>query len=262
MEPKVMLMNDINLVGIVSHGSNAISLWKEFDKYEELIEKYANPEAFCYELHIFPDNHHEGDPYPIMVGLPISKSVSLPDMFFSKTITRNYFAIQKHQLKNGDFKAAHTSIDKWFAEKKRERIANYFIRVYDDSFKGFNGPESSFELWIPVRPTNDELTLLSSDLWSVKGEIIDERTNVGIKDLVVSLYDKDLIFDDALGTVKTNSDGSFELLYRTDAFADFFDKKPDIYLKVFDPDGQIIYSTRNAVRCEAGREEYFTIKIQ
>jgi hypothetical protein len=42
----------------------------------------------------------------------------------------------------------------------------------------------------------------------------------------------------------------------------FFERKPDIYLKVLDKTGKTLYSSRKAVCSEAGREEKVDITIK
>jgi len=110
-------------------------------------------------------------------------------------------------------------------------------------------------------PTEEKPSDIPSDMWIVRGIVTDEENN-GIKGLIVSVYDKDMIFDDVLGTTLTDEDGKFEILYRTDAFKGIFEKKPDLFLKVLDEEGRKIYSTRNAIHYQAGHEEYFKIKIR
>ena len=95
----------------------------------------------------------------------------------------------------------------------------------------------------------------------MRGKVVDVKGQ-GMSGLTVSLYDKDLLFDDVLGTTITGKNGDFEIIYRIDAFQGLFEKKPDIYLKVLDAKGKTLYTSRKAVRCEAGREEFFNIKIK
>ncbi|MEI7898004.1 MAG: hypothetical protein WCJ26_13280 [bacterium] len=101
---------------------------------------------------------------------------------------------------------------------------------------------------------------LPPDAWVARGKVTDEQNN-GLKGLTISLYDKDLLFDDVLGTTTTNENGNFEIIYRTEAFKGLFDKKPDIYLKVLDNRGTVLYTSKKKVRPEAGRDEFFSVMI-
>ncbi len=96
--------------------------------------------------------------------------------------------------------------------------------------------------------------------WEVKGKITDENDN-GIKDLTVSLYDKENRFDDILGSTVTSEDGTFVFTYPTGKLQDLIKANPDIYLKVLDKKGNSIYQSKKPVKCEPGRIEVFNIEI-
>ena len=117
------------------------------------------------------------------------------------------------------------------------------------------------EICPPPPPTPADSADLTPDAWVVHGKVVDQEKQP-LSGLTVSLYDKDLIFDDVLGTTLTDADGNFKMIYRTEAFGDIFERKPDIYLKVLDKTGKTLYSSRKAVRSEAGREEKFDITIK
>jgi hypothetical protein len=105
--------------------------------------------------------------------------------------------------------------------------------------------------------TDSEFT---SDVWVARGRVVDERGE-GIGGLVVSLFDRDQIFDDRLGTTQTDENGEFIVIYSTADFQDLFDAHPDLYLKILDAEGNTLYSCEEAVRCEADRVEVFNITI-
>ena len=89
-----------------------------------------------------------------------------------------------------------------------------------------------------------------------------KQTGKGIPNLIVEALDKDFIFDDRLGSVITDKDGRFEILYTKEDFQDvFFERRPDIYLRVRRPDGRVIHTTEGKIRYDAGRVEAFYIDI-
>ena len=113
----------------------------------------------------------------------------------------------------------------------------------------------------PTPPAgDDENVILDPDVWKVVGRIRN-RKQEPIKNVSISLYDKDLIFDDRLGTTVTDDKGEFELLYRTENFRDMIEAQPDLYLNVIDENGQVLHSTKKAVRFSAKRVEQFDITI-
>jgi len=121
--------------------------------------------------------------------------------------------------------------------------------------------ESKEDICTPPEPGKSGSPGTPPDAWIVRGNVVDEE-RAPISGLIVSLYDKDLLFDDVLGTTLTDENGSFIMIYRTEAFKDFFEKRPDIYLKVLDNEGKTLYSSRKKIRCNAGRVEEFSIKIR
>ncbi|HFD88184.1 MAG TPA: hypothetical protein ENJ35_10995 [Gammaproteobacteria bacterium] len=96
----------------------------------------------------------------------------------------------------------------------------------------------------------------------ILGVIKEAESGIGLTGLFVKAYDKDLLFDDLLGSTYTKEDGRFEIVTEAEDFRDFFDKRPDIYLKIFTPDTKkLLHSTKDAVRWEAGRIEEFKVLI-
>ncbi len=79
--------------------------------------------------------------------------------------------------------------------------------------------------------------------------------------LVVDVYDDDLFIDDHLGSATTDNEGFFEVKFEAGAFRIFLDResRPDIYLSVKTPEGQVLHTTE--VRRESGAVEEFAIKL-
>ncbi|MCP4157311.1 MAG: hypothetical protein GY757_56900 [bacterium] len=115
-------------------------------------------------------------------------------------------------------------------------------------------------LFVPPEPNIDE-TVLGPDEWVVKGWVRDEN-GCGLEGYTVSLFDKDFIFDDYLGTTVTGTGGAFMFIYQTVGFRDLFEKKPDIYLAVLDKDENKLFKSKKAVKSNAGRIEIFNVTIE
>ena len=54
--------------------------------------------------------------------------------------------------------------------------------------------------------------------FKIYGKVIEEETEKGIPNLKVRAIDRDLIFDDILGSVTTDEDGNFEIKYDKEDF--------------------------------------------
>lgn len=182
---------------------------------------------------------------------------------FACTDDRGYYAI-RHQVQDGN-KAP-------FSEE-----TDYYLTVTDSNNKLLH--RETEPLHIIFGQVDYRLIILSdvvctpppgwkggdaddkSDIWTVGGLVVYED-NTPASGLIVSVYDKDLIFDDVLGTTITGDNGRFSLIYRTDAFRDIIERKPDLYLKLLDQDGNHLYSTKDAIRFEAGNVEDFHIVLK
>lgn len=95
----------------------------------------------------------------------------------------------------------------------------------------------------------------------ISGRVYEKESGRNVPGLIVRAYDKDLFFDDLLGTAITDASGKFELRYAEADFRELFDAKPDIYLSIYAPPRRFLLDTRDAVRWNAGKEETFEIAI-
>ena len=80
--------------------------------------------------------------------------------------------------------------------------------------------------------------------------------------LRVSVFDKDLLFDDRLGETVTDSDGEFHVLYHQNDFKDLIERQPDLYIKVMNKTGRVLFTTEKAIRWQSDRVEYFEIEMR
>jgi len=96
----------------------------------------------------------------------------------------------------------------------------------------------------------------------VTGNVVERESRRPLPDLIVRAYDKDLLFDDLLGDATTDAAGRFEIRYAGSDFQELFERRPDIYFKILDAAGrQVLHTTSDSVRWDAGTDEYFEILI-
>jgi hypothetical protein len=98
------------------------------------------------------------------------------------------------------------------------------------------------------------------DFWVVRGRVTD-RSGKGLSGVFVSIYDEDLFFDDRLGQAETDAQGNYSLTYRTQDFRDLIERKPDLYLKVIDSDGEVLHTYKGHIWYESGRVETIDVVI-
>ncbi len=98
--------------------------------------------------------------------------------------------------------------------------------------------------------------------FKISGKVLERDTEKGIAGLMIEALDKDLFVDDRLGSTFTDQHGAFTIGYQEEDFQElFFDKKPDIYLRIKDTKGRVVLTTKDKVRYDAGKTEVFIIHL-
>jgi len=69
------------------------------------------------------------------------------------------------------------------------------------------------------------------------------------------------VFDDRLGTITTDPNGDYRLVYRTRDFRDLIEQNPDLYLTITDRSGTVCYTTKGAIKYNAGRTETINVTL-
>jgi hypothetical protein len=103
--------------------------------------------------------------------------------------------------------------------------------------------------------------MTKSDQFTVSGRVCEEESGLGVSGMIVKAYDKDLLFDDVLGSALTDEEGRFSLSYSRREFADLFESRPDIYLVVYASPDRRLVDTKKRVRWAASEQEEFEIVI-
>jgi hypothetical protein len=96
----------------------------------------------------------------------------------------------------------------------------------------------------------------------IYGKVMRKESKKSITGLTVEALDKNLLIDNRLSAAVTDKDGNFEILYEGKDFKEvFFDQKPDIYLRVKNRKGEVVYTIENKVKYGATRVKEFNIAI-
>jgi len=103
---------------------------------------------------------------------------------------------------------------------------------------------------------------IDPDRFRILGKIEEEETGRPLADLIVRAFDRDLIFDDRVGTATTDEDGRFEIRFSPDDFRELGESRPDLYLRVYDRSGHHeIHQTTDAIRWNASAREHYRLRI-
>ena len=92
-------------------------------------------------------------------------------------------------------------------------------------------------------------------IYRTKGRVIDSATGLGVAGVRVEAWDKDLIFNDLLGSAVTDGTGRFQIGYQDSDFKDLFGSKNlDLFFRVFQ-NGVLIKSTEDSVQWNVEKTE-------
>ncbi len=97
--------------------------------------------------------------------------------------------------------------------------------------------------------------------FKITGIVYEKESGLAVEGLMIRAYDKDMLYDDLLGTAITDENGDFEMKYAEKDFRELFEGKPDIYLSVYAPPCRFLVDTKKSVRCSAFEHEHFELEI-
>ncbi|WP_334311395.1 carotenoid oxygenase family protein, partial [Nodularia sphaerocarpa] len=98
--------------------------------------------------------------------------------------------------------------------------------------------------------------------YKITGKVYEAETSLGIPNLIVQAFDKDLLKDDNLGETITDSQGKFEINYTEKDFKGMFEGEPDLYIVIKTGDRvNTLYNSEKNIRHRAKRHENFDIGI-
>jgi hypothetical protein len=87
---------------------------------------------------------------------------------------------------------------------------------------------------------------MADNNYRISGVVLSRITKAPLPGLKVEAWDKDLFFDDLLGTAITDRNGLFVLYFKDDYFHELLERRPDVYFKIFYR-GELIASTEDDV---------------
>jgi hypothetical protein len=97
--------------------------------------------------------------------------------------------------------------------------------------------------------------------WLVFGRVRD-RAGQPQPDLRVRVFDRDRRYDDLLGETRTDAHGDFSVVYHARDFFEAGEGLAELYVMVSDARGNVLYTSREHLRYNAGRAEYFDVVLE
>ena len=98
--------------------------------------------------------------------------------------------------------------------------------------------------------------------FKITGQVFEAETRIPVTGCRVRALDKDLFWDDALGTALTDGDGQFTIITSATQFVDFLEKRPDIYLQILAVDtDEVLFTTKDAIKWNARPNETCDVMV-
>ncbi len=101
---------------------------------------------------------------------------------------------------------------------------------------------------------------ISAHEWIVFGQVRSAQGEPQ-QGLRVRVFDRDRKYDDLLGDTYTDEHGDFAVIYHERDFAESGEGLPELYVMVENDQGELLYSSLDQLRFQAGRAEYFDIEL-
>ena len=88
---------------------------------------------------------------------------------------------------------------------------------------------------------------MAENIFHINGRVVDQQTGRGLGGLRVEAWDNDFIIEDLVGSKETDEHDRFCIVFDKRYYQEIiFDRKPDIYFKVFS-DEELVHSTEDSV---------------
>lgn len=96
----------------------------------------------------------------------------------------------------------------------------------------------------------------------IRGTVKEKETGIPLPGLIVESYDKNARLKDLVRSATTDTQGKFDIICELSDLKGFFEKTPEIHLRVFKGDGAtLIYETKKPVRWKQGRMVEYEILL-
>lgn len=143
MEPKIITIKEMTLVGMTSDGSDIRGLWMEYMKKEKDIKNKV--EGTAYEWHAW-------SAHKCVVAAEVTEVEDVPEGLSVVHFPAGQYAVFTHRLANGGYEGLNSVMNHWLTTGPYEQISDISIQVFDERFKGGDQPDSEIDFWIPVKP--------------------------------------------------------------------------------------------------------------
>ena len=151
MEPDLVDMDEMVIVGVEEKGADIGALWKRFHAAEDTIQDRI--EGTYYELHEHPAGEHEWKDVEIMIGVLVTKRGVVAEGLSVKVLPPSRYAVFTHRVADGGYEGANEAMNTWLDRGPYKMPRDLSIQRFEVSrFKGSTDPESEIDFLLPVAP--------------------------------------------------------------------------------------------------------------
>ena len=111
-----------------------------------------------------------------------------------------------------------------------------------------------------AQPADRERSQEQAEPWVVTGQITG-AAGKPLPGLLVSAFDRDRKYDDKLGSALSDEEGRYTITYYPHEFREGPEPGADLYVSVIDIKGQVLFTSEQSIRYNAGQREVFDIQI-
>ena len=154
MEPKIVQMEKLYVVGLTGDGSETGKVWEDFEKlYDE--KPFTKADENGYEIRFFDGDEKIISGKDIHVGF-LSMSIDATDGFSTIVLPATEYAVFDVFVIKG-YDSENENMDKWLLENSDKYAhlqidGKYFVvECFNEKFKDGNKPDSIVEIWIPLK---------------------------------------------------------------------------------------------------------------
>jgi predicted transcriptional regulator YdeE len=149
MEPDLVDMDEMVIVGLEEKGADISALWKRFHAAESTIRNRI--EGSYYELHEHFAGEHGWKDVNVIVGVQVTEPGDLTEGLSVRVLPPSRYAVFTHRLADGGYEGANDAMNAWLDRGPYRMPRDLSIQRFEVSrFKGGTAPDSEIDFLLPV----------------------------------------------------------------------------------------------------------------
>ncbi|MDR2597944.1 MAG: GyrI-like domain-containing protein [Treponema sp.] len=154
MEPKIVKMDKLTIIGLTGNGVETGKVWSDFEEFY-VKKPFSKTDENSYEIRFYDDEQKVTQGMDIHVGFLTLNTDNL-DGFKKIVLPATEYAVFDVYVANG-YDSENKNIDKWLSDNTDKYTQlqiegkKYVVECYNEKFKGGDKSDSTVEIWIPLK---------------------------------------------------------------------------------------------------------------